>query len=73
MLKVKILLNKNDEEDYCNPCLLVTDDTDLEVPIILPEYMDISVAEILTDRLKSTILRDFTTAEAVRERWYVKK
>lgn len=71
MLNVEIMLNENEKYDgYCSPCILVTDDTDLRVPIIFPEDMDVEEAIIATERVKKSILENFKTAEQVKKMIY---
>jgi hypothetical protein len=63
MVNVEIELNKHeDNEEYCSPCLMVTEDNSEErCPIILPEYMKTVDAIIYTDKLKIYIEENFKT------------
>ncbi|MGV4321189.1 hypothetical protein [Bacillus mojavensis] len=71
MVKVDIELNViQGAEDYCNPCLLVTDTIGDRCPIILPENMETEYAKELANKLKKDIEGKYETAEEVREAIY---
>jgi len=72
MIKVTIQLNKHsDNEEYCSPTLLVTEDnSDDKCPIILPEYMETVDAILLTDKLKTSIEDNYKSVAEVEKAIY---
>lgn len=69
MIKVEIQLNKHDDNEiFCSPCLLVTEDnSDERCPIILPDYMEVEDGIRITEKLKKDIEANYETVAEVKK------
>lgn len=69
MLNVTINLCKRNEYE-CSPVLLVNDESGEQVPIILPECMEIAMAEKMCNSLKNDIETNYTDINTLRIKIY---
>jgi hypothetical protein len=68
MIEIKVDLNKHeDDEEYCSPCLLLTDEMGDQYPIILPEYMETKIAVAIISKLEAKIKNEFNLVAEVKE------
>lgn len=75
MLCFDVNLNQFQKEPYlCSPTIMVTEDkTDDRCPIILPEAMQVSDAEVVLPILLEAYEKEFTTVAQVSHHLYGKE